>query len=200
MATTRTMRLDQAALIGVAALVVGYFLGLGSGFLILRAPVPAPGVSSGPVPPVAAPGSALGSASAEIKELTQIVARDPKNRPAWMRLGNLYFDSSQYMDAIQAYTKALELEPKDPDVITDRAVMYRSIGDFQRAASEFRRASELDPKHLNSLMNLGVVLRYDLNDAEGAIKAWQSYLDRNPPPDMAQRIRGELETLRQQRK
>jgi cytochrome c-type biogenesis protein CcmH/NrfG len=157
-------------------------------------------VSSAPVPAVAPPGTALGSAGAEIRELSQIVAQDPKNRPAWVRLGNVYFDSNQYMEAIQAYSKALELQPNDPDVITDRALMYRSIGDSQRAASELRRAAEMDPKHLNSAMNLGVVLRYDLNDSEGAMKAWQSYLDRNPPADMAERIRKELEALRQQPK
>ncbi len=42
--------------------------------------------------------------------------------------------------------------------------------------------------------------RYDLNDAEGAMKAWQAYLDRNPPADMAEKIRKELDTLRTQRK
>lgn len=200
MAVKKTIRLDQGVLIGVGALVLGYFLGLASGFLILRAPVPAPGVSSAPVPPIAAPGSGLGSAGAEIRELSQIVAKDPKNRPAWVSLGNHHFEANQYTQAIQAYTKALELDPNDPDVITDRAIMYRNVGDSQRAASEFRRAAEMDPKHLNSLMNLGVVLRYDLNDLEGAMKAWQAYLDRNPPPDMAQRVRKELETLRGQPK
>jgi cytochrome c-type biogenesis protein CcmH/NrfG len=200
MPAQKTLRLEHVVLLTIGSLVVGYFLGLGSGFLILKSPAPVPGVTTAPVPAISPPGAALGNVSTEIRELTQIVAKDPANRAAWVRLGNLYFDTNQYTDSIQAYTKALELDPNDPDVITDRGVMYRSVGDSSKAAAEFKRASELDPRHLNSLMNLGVVLRYDLNDAEGAMKAWQGYLDRNPPADMAERVRKDLETLRAQRK
>jgi cytochrome c-type biogenesis protein CcmH/NrfG len=200
MVSKKTLRFDQVIIAAVGCLIVGYFLGLGTGFFILRSPGPTPGTASGPAPAVSPPGSALGSLAAEIREVNQIVQKDPNNRPAWVRLGNMYFDSQQYMDAIQAYTKALELNPKDPDVITDRGIMYRAVGDFPKAASEFRRAAEMDPKHFNSLMNLGVVLRYDQNDVEGAIKAWQGYLDRNPPAEEADRIRKELETLKAQRK
>lgn len=192
----KTLRSDQVVVVAVACLIAGYLLGLVTSFFIWNKPGPTPGTTEAPAPNVAAPGSAMGNLSAEIREITRIVETDPKNRAAWVRLGNLHFDANQYADAIQAYTKALELKPDDPDVITDRAVMYRAIGDFKQAASELRRAADMDPKHLNSLMNLGVVLRYDLNDMEGAVRAWQSYLDRNPPPDMAERIRKELEAIR----
>ncbi|MBI5016486.1 MAG: tetratricopeptide repeat protein [Deltaproteobacteria bacterium] len=196
----KTLRSDQVVIVAVACLLAGYVLGLVTSFFIWNKPGPTPGTVESPAPNVAGPGSAMGNLSAEIREITRIVEGDPKNRGAWVRLGNLHFDSNQYAEAIQAYTKALELKPDDPDVITDRAIMYRAIGDFKQAAAELRRAADMDPKHLNSLMNLGVVLRYDLNDREGAMRAWQSYLDRSPPPDMAERIRKELETLRSQGK
>jgi cytochrome c-type biogenesis protein CcmH/NrfG len=199
MPSKKTVRLDQVVFLAVGCLIVGYFFGLGTGFYVLRSPAPTPGPASAPAPAVAPPGAALGSLSAEIRELGQIVEKDPKNRAAWVRLGNLHFDANQHAESIHAYTKALELDPKDPDVLTDRGVMYRAIGEYQLAAGEFRKAAEIDPKHLNSLMNLGVVLR-DLKDVEGAAKAWQSYLDRNPPPELADRIRKELEALKAQRK
>lgn len=200
MPSKKTVRTDHVILIAAGCLIAGYFCGLGTGFLVLKAPAPTPGPASAPTPAVAPPGAALGSLTAEVRELSQIVEKDPRNRAAWVRLGNLYFDSERHMEAIQAYTKALELKPDDPDVITDRAIMYRAIGDSQQAASEFRRASSMDPRHLNALLNLGVVLRYDLNDVEGAMKAWQGYLERNPPPEMAERIRQDLEVLKAQRK
>lgn len=200
MPSNKTFRGDQVVIIGSGCLIAGFLLGLLAGYLILKAPTPVPGTVTGPAPAVAPPGSALGSRAAELRELQTIVASDPKNRKAWVNLGNLHFDANQYNEAIAAYTKALELNGNDPDVITDRGIMYRAIGDFQKAASEFRRAAEMDPKHLNALMNLGVVLRYDLNDTEGATKAWQAYLERNPPPEMAEKIRKELEAIRPQGK
>jgi len=195
MAPKKTVRFDQVVLIAVGCLVVGYLLGIGTAVLIQGKPAPVPGPSAGPPPAVSPPGSALGSNSAEIRELRNIVDKNPENASAWVRLGNLYFDTDQFMDAIDAYTKGLELEPNDPDVITDRAIMYRRIGDFDKAAAELRRAAELSPTHLNSLLNLGVVLRYDLNDVPGAIQAWKSYLARNPPADMAEKIRNEISAL-----
>ena len=192
----KTLRTDQVVLVAVGCLVGGYLLGIGTSFLIWNKPAPVPGTSTAPVP-VAGPGNAI-DLSAETREVMSILEKDPKQRSAWVRLGNLYFDSNQYMPAIEAYTKALELEPNDPDVITDRAVMYRAVQDFQRAAAEFRRASEMDPRHLNSLMNLGIVLRYDLNDVQGAVAAWQAYLARNPPPEQAEQVRRELASLQSQ--
>ena len=193
---SKTFRQDQMIMIGSACLISGFLLGLLAGYAIVGAPAPTPAAATAPVPSISPPGGALGNSAAEIRELRQIVEQDPKNRGAWVRLGNVLFDSNQHGDAIQAYTKALEINPNDPDVITDRAVMYRAIGDFPQAAAELRRAADMDPKHLNSALNLGVVLRYDLNDAEGAVKAWQAYLERNPPADMADKIRKEIETLR----
>lgn len=198
MPSKKTLRLDQVILVAVGCLIMGYLLGIGTAILIQGRPVSTPGTASTAAPAVAPPSSALGSFSAEIRELRNIAEQDPGNYGAWVRLGNLYFDTDQYMEAIDAYSKALEIQPDNPDVITDRGIMYRRIGDFEQAAAEFRRAAELDPKHLNSPLNLGVVLRYDLNDVAGAVQAWQMYLGRNPPAEMAEKIRREVETLRAQ--
>ncbi|RMG97228.1 MAG: tetratricopeptide repeat protein [Candidatus Dadabacteria bacterium] len=198
MALPKKVNLDQAVMWAVGALVAGFVIGIVSGYFVARSPGPRPAPVAQPAPAVAPPSSTLGSLSVEIRELRGIVERDPTNRTAWVRLGNLYFDSDQYMEAIEAYTKALELDPNDPDVITDRAIMYRRMGDFQKAVEEFRRAADMAPNHLNSLLNLGVVLRYDLGDLEGAMKAWQRYLERNPPADMAEKIRAEIEAIRKQ--
>ncbi|MDW7710306.1 MAG: tetratricopeptide repeat protein [Deferrisomatales bacterium] len=195
MASMRTVRLDHVILLAVGCLVAGYLLGIGTAVVIQGKPAPVPGPVAGPAAPVAPPGTALGTLQAEIRELRNIVESNPESVAAWVRLGNLYFDTDQFMESIDAYSRALELQPDNPDVITDRAIMYRSIGDFQRAASEFRRAAEISPTHLNSLLNLGVVLRYDLNDAPGAILAWKGYLARNPPPEMAEKISREIATL-----
>ena len=45
-----------------------------------------------------------------------IVAKDPKYAPAYFNLGVFYGASNRLDDAIKAYQKALDLDPKGPDV------------------------------------------------------------------------------------
>ncbi len=195
MSAKRTVSIDQVVLVGVGCLVAGWIVGFIMGWGLKDTTGPVPPSAAGPASTVAPPGTALGNLNAEIRELRSIVEKSPESVAAWVRLGNLYFDTDQYLESIDAYTRALDLHPDNPDVITDRAIMYRSIGDFERAASELRRAAEISPTHLNSLLNLGVVLRYDLNDVPGAILAWKAYLARNPPAEMADKIFREIATL-----
>jgi len=200
MAARKSVRFDHAVLFCAGALVLGYLLGIGTAQLILGTPAPPPPSAAprGPAPAIAPPSSALGNVSAEIRELQNILASDPTNYPVLVRLGNLYFDSDQYTNAIDAYTQALALQGDDPNVLTDRGIMYRRIGDFQAALADFRAAAAADPTHLNSQMNLGIVYRYDLNDIAAAVQAWEGYLLRNPPPEMAEKIRREIDALKTQ--
>jgi tetratricopeptide (TPR) repeat protein len=181
-------------------LVLGYLLGIGTAVMIQGTP-PAPPpttTTAEPAPAIAPPSNALGNLSAEIRELENILATDPGNYPVLVRLGNLYFDTDQYTNAIDAYSKALAIQGGDPNVLTDRGIMYRRIGDFQAALADFRAGAAADPSHLNSQINMGIVYRYDLNDVANAIQAWEGYLLRNPPPEMAEKIRREIDTLKAQ--
>ena len=63
-----------------------------------------------------------------IAEAEKIVANDPKNLQAWIQLGNDFFDTDQPQKAINAYGKALELNPDNPNVLTDQGIMYRKMG------------------------------------------------------------------------
>ncbi len=112
--------------------------------------------------------------------LEQEVAADPGNLAAWIQLGHLFFDSSRYQQAIDAYQKALALDPDNADVWTDLGVMYRRTGKPGQAISAFDRAMAINPGHEQSRFNKGIVLRYDLNDRAGAIKAWEEVLAINP--------------------
>ena len=115
-----------------------------------------------------------------ILSLEQAVAADPTNIQAWTNLGHVYFDTNNPPKAIRAYEKSLELGPDNPNVLTDLGVMYRRSGQPQKALDAFDRAIAVDPKHEQSRFNKGIVLRYDMNDREGAVKAWEDLLRVNP--------------------
>lgn len=115
-----------------------------------------------------------------ILALEKEVTANPDNVDAWSQLGHVYFDTDNYPKAIKAYEKSLQLRPDDANILTDLGVMYRRNGQPDEALKAFDRAIKIDPGHEQSRFNKGVVLRYDLNDREGAIKAWEELLKINP--------------------
>jgi tetratricopeptide (TPR) repeat protein len=126
----------------------------------------------------------------------KIVAGDPKNRQAWVQLGNDYFDTGQPQKAVNAYGKALELQPNDPNVLTDQGVMYRQMKQFDLAIANFEKAQQIDPKHLQSMYNQGLVYAEDLRQKEKAIKAWSRFLEIDSTSPTAQQIKGMIEQLK----
>lgn len=183
---------NDTLLVGVVALVAGLIIGWMAG---QKSSAPAPAaVSPGP-PPAAAPVPMV-NVQQKIGELKAIVAREPQNRQAWVALGNEYFDADQPMESIEAYQKALDLNAKDPNVLTDQGVMFRRLGWFDRAVDNFSRANQADPNHATSLYNLGITYRYDLQDFAKAQEAWTRFLAVSPSGPGSDRVRQELEFLK----
>jgi cytochrome c-type biogenesis protein CcmH/NrfG len=142
-------------------------------------------VASRPPPPLAA--------QKRVASLREAVERDPKDVASWIALGNAYFDLDQKADAVQAYGKALELQPDNPDVLTDQGVMYRQLGASDKALVNFEKASSINPKHVQSLLNLGIVYAQDLKDFDGAIKRWERVIAVAPSSPQASRARAYIE-------
>lgn len=180
----------ETVLVGIVALVAGLIIGLLIGQKSFSDPSGKP--SGAPTAPAQMPAINL---QQKITELKSILATDPKNRQAWVTLGNEYFDSNQFMNSIEAYDKALELEANDANVLTDQGVMFRRLGWFDRAITNFEKASEIDPSHSTSIFNLGIVYRYDLQDFPKAKLAWTRFLEINPTGTGSDRVRQELEFL-----
>jgi cytochrome c-type biogenesis protein CcmH/NrfG len=133
---------------------------------------------------------------ARIVEAEKLVAKEPTNRQAWVQLGNDYFDTDQAQKAITAYGKALELNPKDANVLTDQGVMYRKMGWYDKAIANFESASQIDPKHTQSLMNIGVVYSTDLKQFDKAIEAWNRYLAVDSTSPTAQQVKGMIQEIK----
>jgi cytochrome c-type biogenesis protein CcmH/NrfG len=188
----------------VAGLVVGLFVGYQIGSSGREEARPA--VSFGPPPDAPSPfgGGALpfaggqpqvpgtqGDADRHIAVSQQMVAADPRNVQAWIQLGNDYFDAHRPQQSVEAYAKALEIQPNNPDVLTDQGVMYRELKQFDKAVANFKKANQLKPDHVQSLFNLGVVYRNDLKDSAKALQAWERVMQLAPgSPQAADAGRG----------
>jgi cytochrome c-type biogenesis protein CcmH/NrfG len=143
--------------------------------------------SSGAIPP---PGSGSPMEYQQrIAELEKIVANNPKNLQAWTMLANEYYDTDQPQKAIDAYDKALGLSPDSPNLLTDQGVMYKRLGEINRALSNFEKAQKIDPKHLQSLYNIGIIYAEDLKQPENALKAWRHFLELDSTSPAAQQVK-----------
>lgn len=202
------MKKETVILYVVIALVVGFIGGATVGILwvtkgkergaLVQKPQTAqPGSPMpGPVQGPTAPGRDSMETTSQIQTLKEIVQKDPKNLQAWKELGNLYFDTDQPKEAIEAYSRYLASKPDDADVRTDMGIMYRKLGQFDKAIEEFRKAAKSDPKHANSRYNIGIVLLHDKGDIKGAMKAWEDYLKVDPNSERAQRIKAQIEKMK----
>jgi len=196
------MKKETVILIVVVAFLVGFIAG--ATVAILRgtkgaekaATVQKPQMAPPGAPAPAPPARDSFAAASEIQTLKEVVKKDPKNLPAWVELGNLYFDTDQPKEAIDAYSHYLAAKPDNPDVRTDLGIMYRKLGQFDKALDEFRKAARSDPKHVNSRYNIGLVLLHDKQDIQGAVKAWEEYLKVDPNSERGKRIRAQIEKMK----
>ncbi len=123
----------------------------------------------------------------QVDNLRTLAKMNPGKADGWIALGNALMDTQQFSDAIEAYQKALALDPKNVDVRVDMGTCMRGIGKPEAAVAEFRKAIKIAPNHLNAHRNLGVVLGFDLKDREGAVKEFKIFLELAPnAPDAAQ--------------
>lgn len=170
----------------VAGIGVGYYFGSNEGH---AHPASAPAAMTAPAAAQADPVSqAQMEALAQIPNTKAIVAREPGNLEAWVTLGNQYFDSKQPLLAVDAYAKAIALDPKNPklpDILTDQGVMYRDLKAFDKALADFKQANKLNPRHLQSLLNMGIIQGADLHDKEAARKAFNRIIELDPASPQA---------------
>jgi tetratricopeptide (TPR) repeat protein len=177
--------------------IVALLVGLLGGFLIF---------SMSNKNKVASPQPALPMGSGSPADYTQriaqaekIVAQEPNNYQAWVQLANDYFDTEQPQKAVNAYAKALAIDPNHqntPNILTDQGVMYRKMGLFDKAIDNFERASKLDPKHVQSLFNLGITYAYDLKQNDKAIAAWERYLAIDSTSPQGQQVKAKVDELK----
>ena len=100
----------------------------------------------------------MGEYELALDSLTYAVELDPGNEAAYRLRADVYLDMGKYqlgaadLDratelAIEAYTRALELNPNDLDSYVGRAEAHYLIGNHKLAIEDYTRAIELDPNN-----------------------------------------------------
>jgi Tfp pilus assembly protein PilF len=114
-----------------------------------------------------------------------------------LKLANLYYDGQQYPEAIKYYERALKIQPRNADVLTDFGTSFWYMGDADKAIAEFQTALRYQPGRASTLFNLGIVQWQGKNDPKGAAQAWEELLQKNPDYPEKQRLKEFIDRAKQ---
>jgi tetratricopeptide (TPR) repeat protein len=125
----------------------------------------------------------------QVVELEGLLAANPNDAGLMAAMGNIYFDASRWPDARDWYERSLQVSTGDPNILTDLAVVYRNLGDFNRAIELLDQAIAMSSGHWQAWYNKVVVYQFDLHqhdDAADALKTLQELKKSNSSiPDLS---------------
>lgn len=182
-------------------LLSGVFFGVLVGWILgsqrlapVAAPVAvtAPAQSAGNTQPAAPPPID----EARAGQLQKVANAEPTNVAVRTELGNLYFDSERFDQAIPWYESALKLAPKSVEVSTDLGVSYLYTQQTDRAITQFENSIAIDPKHLKTWLNIGIAKAMVKGDVPGGEAAWKKVIELAPGTEEAKRAQQGIEALK----
>ena len=162
--------------------------------------IPQSGTGPAAAAPSSLPGQNVGGGGPPapvLQELTELRARlkaNPSDLAALVALSNMYFDAGKFDQAIGYYTRALALDPGNPDVRTDYATALHQTGHDLAALKQLDVVLAERPKFLQALFNRGVVLRA-IGRRTDAIAAFKAFIVTAPNDPRAADARNNLQEL-----
>lgn len=90
--------------------------------------------------------------------------------------GNALMAKKEHSAAIEKYTQALEIAPRNPIYLSNRAAAYSAIGQPENAAKDAEVATAVDPKYSKAWSRLGLA-RFDMGDYHAAKEAYQKGIE-----------------------
>lgn len=99
------------------------------------------------------------------------------------------YQERNYREAATLFTAYLEAKPDNPWGHYMLGLSARKSDDFETAEQAFKRALELDPKHVKSMLNLSRVY-LDTGQAEDALEQLYEVFEFDPQSGVAYRLQG----------
>ena len=147
--------------------------------------------------PLAANAGGMSAAQIEqnVNALAKRLESNPSDLQGWKMLGRSYSALERYDDAARAYDKALTLQPRDVELMTNLAVALALGNDRNfdgRPMELINQALKLEPDNTNALGLAGGVA-FEKKDYAKAIEYWTKALKKVPPDsDLAQAVNEKL--------
>lgn len=170
-----------------------YILGLGIPFIaiIFYVKIGEPNLIENPAP-VGTPAAATSSSAppersqeqieANVAKLAQKLQSNPNDLQGWTMLARSYSSLEKFSDAANAYAKAVELSPKDADLLAEYAfsIAMANGRSLQGKPMELiNRALQVDPENPKVLQLAGSAA-FEAKDYKKAVDYWERVLKTVP--------------------
>src|SRR5262249_16986873 len=129
----------------------------------------------------------------------EAVKTNPKDFDSLVELGFMEFDQQNYREAVNWYTKALDVHD-EPDVRTDLGTALYNTGRTDDAIAQFQQSLKADPTNGQTLFDIGVVLMEGKNDKRGALEYFEKLIAAHPDFPQAEIVKQQIERLKEQTK
>lgn len=108
--------------------------------------------------------------SAAYDAFQKTIDRDSKNPVFWCSIGVLYYQISQYPDALDAYIRAIKLNPYISEVWYNLGSLYESCNNqINDALDAYRQAEILDPNNPHIKLRLDHLLKFKNDENKTSI-------------------------------
>ena len=114
---------------------------------------------------------------------------------SYRELGNQHFKCQHFNEAIENYTKAIEIDPFNSLIYSNRALCYIKIQNYSSALQDSKTAFELDENNEKAWYRHSIA-SFHLNDLETALKSIKKAMELSSDPSIANffhQIRNEME-------
>lgn len=120
--------------------------------------------------------AAKGDVDGAVAAYQKALGFNPVNAKVHVSLGKLYYtEKALYYESVQAYQKAIDIDPGYLEARMGLAEVYEDKGLYQEAIVEYRKVVDTDPKNTGALYNLALV--YEKVDAKEAMALWERYIE-----------------------
>ena len=93
--------------------------------------------------------------------------------------GNNYVKEKKYKEALECYSKAIELDPNDPILYSNRSLMHINLNEFEPALVDADKAISLKPDYGKGYLRKGKALA-SLQRTKEALDAYKLGLEKEP--------------------
>ncbi len=114
-----------------------------------------------------------------VATLRQAILLDPRNIDLYLDFANIAFAHESFQVGIEVLSDGLGLQPEAAPLYVARGVLYVQLADYDKAETDFLRASELDPNQSLSAAAQGLAAVQE-NDLDRALSTVQAKLVRKP--------------------
>lgn len=107
----------------------------------------------------------------------------------WFEKGYALGTAGRHQESMDAYTRAIELNPRYASAYSNRCLAYTNLGEHRQAIRDCDRAIELDPKFAAAYSNRGNAY-CELGENRRAIRDYDKAIELNPNDVSAYHNRG----------